>query len=362
MADTLLSFSIDDYLSSTPAGSLDRAMLNNLQGINFLRTPSALPMTKDLSPLVFFVRPQLNMQRENIRNVRQLSMLLNANPRSIQTYIRALLDPRLVVGARYKTGELPPTPCPIIDNQQAFIPFLTNNLTSMSPWPSITVPTFTSKPGLYNESYFMADGRVLNSEVWDLNVNVRNVHGDPALLAMYVWCLYMSLVFEGKMVPYLDFITENELDYCTRAYSIVLRPDRRTISKIAATHVSIPTGVSIGESFGVGGDQVYSEANRELSLTFKSSGVDYFDPILIYEFNKTVEIFNPSMENGRRQSEMVKIPWRHAALFNNLPKVYPYISSQDKTLDWWAPVELFNAMAGEILRNTPEQAYNGPNN
>lgn len=361
MAESLLSINISDFISVTSAGSLDRALLNNLQGINFLRSPSALPMTKDMPPLLFFVRPQLNMQRDNIRNVRQLSMLLSSVPRSMQTYIRCMLDPRLAEGVRFANGSIPPVYCPIIDNKQAFIPFFTNNVTSMSPWPSITVPTFTSKPGLYNESYFQADGRVLNSETWDLNMNIRNVHGDPSLLLLYVWELYQSLVFEGKLVPYLDFITENEIDYCTRVYAIVLRPDGKTISKIAATHASIPVGLSIGESFGVSGDRVYSDANRDLSVTFKSAGVDYFDPILIKEFNACVSIFNPAMEDGNREQLMVKIPWRLAETFNNRPGVYPRIEPRTKTLDWYAPVELFNSIAGELLGAIPEAEYQGEN-
>ena len=355
MADSLLSFSIDDYISTTAAGSLDRATYNNLQGLNYLRTPGALRMVKDRQPLTFFVRPQLNMQRDNIRNVRQLSALLSNVPQSIQTYIRCLLDPRLNIGAPGR----PAVPCPVIDNAQAFIPFLTNNLTSMSPWPSVTVPTFTSKPGLYNESYFMVDGRVLNSETWDMSIGLRNVDGDVALLALYVWTLYMGSVAEGKLVPYLDFITENELDYCSRCYSIVLRPDMKTISKFAANYVGVPTGISIGEAFGISGDKPFSEANSDLSVTFKCAGVDYFDPILIKEFNATVAIFNPNMGDDYRAKEMMKVPDGMREVFNNRPYVYPYIDIYTKTLDWYVPVELFTSVGKQMLDQIPEA--NGDN-
>lgn len=354
MAESILKYSIDDYLSITPAGSMDRAIYNNLQAINFLRAPSNLPYTKDRPPLVFFTRPMLNMQKDNIRNVRQLSALLSSVPASMQTYIRAMLDPRLCRGVDYATFTIPPEYCPLIDNFQAFIPFMTNNITSMSAPPSLTVPTFTSAPGLYNESFAMVDGRVLISEIWDTNLTVKNVHGDPTLLLMYVWCLYMSSVFEGRVSPYIDFIAENELDYCTRIYWLVLRPDGRTISKFAATHASFPTGVSIGESFALSGDQVYSDANRDVSLTFKSAGIDYFDPITVKEFNETVALFNEEMQDGWRDTYMVKIPWSMAGAFNNLPGVYPRIEPTTKTLDWYAKVSVFNAVAAKMLRISPD--------
>ena len=343
MADTITTKSLDELFSAMPTGSLDRAILNNLVGINHRQIPGMLPSNKDMPGLTFFTRPQLNMQKDNLRNVRQLSQLLSDNATSMQRYIRCMLDPRLIQGVTGITG----IQCPIVDNQQAFIPILTNNCLSQSGWPSISVPTFTSKAGLYNEGYSMVDGRVLNHETWDLNVNFRNTRGDPILYLFYVWALYMSSVFEGKLVPYLDMISENEIDYNTRIYRITLDYRRRKVTKIAACHAAFPVGVPVGDPFNDSGDRVYSEANQEIGMTFRCMGVDYFDDILVKEFNEVVAIFNPSMEKSRRDSEMIAIPWKIINLMNY--RGYPYINPKTSELEWYVSLSDYGAMAQETL-------------
>jgi hypothetical protein len=44
----------------------------------------------------------------------------------------------------------------------------------------------------------------------------RNTRGDPIVYLFYVWAFYQSLVFQGLMVPYPDYIVHNRLDYNTR--------------------------------------------------------------------------------------------------------------------------------------------------
>lgn len=355
MAGSITSSSLDQLFSSMPTGSLDRAILNNLRGINHRQVPGMVPMNKDMPGLTFFVRPQLNMQRDNLRNVRKLSALLSNVPTSMQTYIRCMLDPRLMTGISYSSGTVPPEKCPIVDNLSAFIPTFTNNFISISGWPSISVPTFTSKAGLHNEAYAMVDGRVVNDEVFDLNVNFRNTRGDPILYQLYVWSLYMSYVFDGKLVPYLDFITENEIDYNTRIYRLVMDYKKQRVTKIAATRACFPVGIPVGDAFDVPGDTPYSEANREISVSFKCMGVDYFDDILVKEFNETVAIFNPDMADGTRETRMVKIPYSLLASVTASANYqgYPYINMQTSELEWYLPVSGFTAVAGKVLTEIP---------
>jgi len=358
MAGTVSNKSLDDVFSAMPTGSLERAILNNLRGINHRQIPGMLPSNRDMPGLTFFTRPQLNMQRDNLRNVRKLSQLLTNVPTSMQTYIRCMLDPRLVTGVSFKSSEssnattIPAISCPIIDNMSAFIPFLTNNTTSQSGWPSISVPTFTSKPGLYNEAYSMVDGRVVNEEVWDLNVNFRNTRGDPILYMFYVWVLYMSFVFEGKLVPYLDFITENEIDYNTRIYRITLDYAKRKVTKMAATHASFPVGVPIGDPFNVSGDQVYSDANQEIGMSFRCHGVDYFDDILVKEFNETVALFNPSMSSDYRSKDMLEIPFASINSYNH--QGYPYIDPKTSELKWFITQKDYTSTSGKALAAVTE--------
>ena len=89
------AYTLDDYFQSTPVGSVDRAIGNNLYGINHRQVAGMVPINKDLYGLTFFVRPQLNLHSNNVRNLRLLYPLLNKNTNSIQRFTRCTLDPRL---------------------------------------------------------------------------------------------------------------------------------------------------------------------------------------------------------------------------------------------------------------------------
>ena len=365
MTEAIVSRRLDELYSSLPTGSLDRAIFNNLRGFNHRQTPGALPSNKDMPGYIFFTRPQLNMQKENLRNVRKLSMLLNDLPTSMQTYIRCMLDPRLMTGLNYGDSEkdadgisrpqmLNAIDCPLVDNEQAFIPILTNNVVNSSAWPSISLPTFKSKAGLYNESFTMADGRVINNENWDLNVTFRNTRCDPILMLFYVWTLYMSFVFEGLLVPYLDMMARNELDYNTRVYRLVMDYQKNKVTKITACHAAIPVGLPIGDAFAIPGDQTYSDANKEIGMSFACTGVDYFDPIVAYEFNKVVGVFNPNMKDGVREMTMMPVPKRRIDEFNW--KGYPHINLNNAELEWFVSMDTVRRVSGETLNAI--QTYN----
>ena len=67
----IVSQSLDDYFQSTPIGSVDKAIGNNLFGINHRQIPGLVPSNKDIYGFTFFTRPQLNLQTDNIRNERR---------------------------------------------------------------------------------------------------------------------------------------------------------------------------------------------------------------------------------------------------------------------------------------------------
>lgn len=352
MAQSLTSTTLDAFFSSLPTGSLDKAIITNLRGINHRQTPSALPINRKMPGYTFFVRPQLNMQRDNLRNDRRMSQLLTNNPLSMPTYIRAVLDPRLQLGVSYSRANYPKEDCPIMDPKSAFIPFLTNNIISSSGWPSISVPTFTSKAGLFNESYSMVDGRVINDETADITCNFRNVRGDATLFLMYIWALYMSRVFDGTLVPYMDYITGNTIDYNTRIYRITTDYQKKHVMEVACARVAFPTGIDVGDSFNFSSDRVFSEANREIPITFKCTGFDIFDDIVIHEFNEVVKIFNPDMEDANRDSTMVKVPVGLLNRFNG--RGYPRINMQTTELEWYVSAQEFNLVTQGILEGVEE--------
>jgi hypothetical protein len=355
--------SLDDFFQTTPIGSINKAIGNNLYGLNHQQIPNMVSANWDLYGLTFFTRPQLNLQSDNIRNVRQLYPLLNNADESIQKFVRLTLDPRLQWGydpqsvqssvnqtaaniisqAFQGSGQIRSA---IVDPHMAFIPVLTNNINSISGWPDLVAPTFSSSKGLYGESYSQVDGSIKYFETFDLDVTFRNSRGDPIVYMFYIWLWYMSMVFEGYMVPYPDFIAENELDYCTRIYRLVLDSTRTYVKKIAATGAAFPLSIPMGSFFDYTNEKPYNDQNKDITIRFRSNGVTYMDDILIYEFNKTVGIFQPSiltiLKNGGSASQvgnLIKVNKNLLPFFNN--RGYPYIDPNTYELQWWVDADEF---------------------
>lgn len=323
--------SLDDYFASTLISSIDSALGNNIYGINHRQIPNAALTNKDRYGLTFFTRPQLNLTTPNIRAKRQFYGLLTNNALSTQAAIRNLLDPRIywLSGPDFES----PPKCPLINPELAFIPLLTNNLESISGWPDMQAPLFTSDKGLYGESMSIVDGPVIDYSTFTISASFKNIKGDPISYLFYIWLLYMQSVFEGILVPYPDFISENEIDYNTRIYRIVLDQSNRYVTKIAATGASIPVSISLGSYFDYNNKDVYNQQNKEINIQFNCNGVTYLDDILIKEFNDTVAIFNPDMDDGNRLHTMYKLDYSILQYFNFTG--YPHINVDTYELEWW---------------------------
>lgn len=354
MADQQLTVdNLDDYFKTTPIGSVSRAIGNNLYGINHMQIPGMVPSNKDTYGLTFFVRPQLNLQADNLRNVRKMYPLLTEDVNSIQRLVRMTLDPRLMVGYSFKGKskeiKMPALKCPVVDPMQAFIPFLTNNLNTISGWPDITAPTYTSEAGLVKEMHSMYDGVIEINETLDLDCNFRNSRGDPIVFAIATWMLYGSCVATGLMSPYLDFISENEIDYNTAIYRLVLDQNRDEVTKIARTGPGEPVSIGMGSFFDFNNEKPYNDQNKDITIRFKVDGITYNDDILVYEFNQTVCIFNPSMRDDRRGSDMFKLTKNIKGMFNN--RGYPRINPSTYELEWWVFKDHFQARTTEFLES-----------
>jgi len=350
---------MDDFYQNTPIGSVDKAIGNNLYGFNHRQIPGMVTSNKDTYGLTFFVRPQLNLQPGNIRNIRYFYPLLSMNPVSIQRFVRCMLDPRLMVGSPENPTGLS---CPLIDSTQAFIPILTNNLTSLSGWPDLTVPTYTSKQGVYNEVYSQVDGVSRNFESFDIDATFRNTRGDPIVYLFYIWAHYSSLVYEGTLMPYIDYLLENEIDYMTRIYRLTLDESKTYVRKIGATGVAFPISAPIGSFMDFSSEKPYNDQNKDITIRFRCLGAEYFDDILVKEFNATVKIFNPDMaavENAVRVPRdvtvaggVVKIPQDLLTYFNH--RGYPWINPNNYELEWWIPNNIYNARINNVL-STPSR-------
>lgn len=343
MADPILPQPLNDYIRSTVFGSPNSAIGDNIFGLNLSGSPAALPISKENRGFLFFTRPQLNMQLDNIRNYRKFAPYTSRDPNSMQTAIRCLLDPRLQAGYKLHSNKqqgsdsdyrgVEPLLCNLVDPFNAFIPLLTNNAISSSGWPDQIVPVHRSDPGLYNEVQSMPDGSVRIADNRTIDISFRNSKGNPILHMIYVWNMYMSLTFEGLLMPYLDMIAEREFDFNTRIYRITLDKDKRYVSMLMATGASFPSNLPIGMFGDFNIEKPFNEQVKEFTVKFESDGVDFMDDIIAWEFNEAVKIHNTYMKDEHRDSYMQKLIPVEFDLF--IHRYYPRINLDTGEFERW---------------------------
>jgi hypothetical protein len=350
---TTINTTLDDVFKSTPMGTVDTAIGLTFFGLNHRQQANPVPINKDNYGLTFFTRPQLNLTTGNTRALRNLIPLLTNDPASIQRIIRCYLDPRL--------GESNIN-SPFVDNTNAFMPLLTNHLLSCSGWPDPLLETHTSKPGIYKEVFSYTDSNIDNYSAYDVTATFRNMQGDPITSLIHTWLKYQSAVFEGIMVPYSDFLVKHEIDYNTRIYRLVLDKNRNTVQKIACSGAAFPTSVPLGNAFNFEHDKPLNASNDQVSVTFRCIGACYNDDILIHEFNTVVEIFNTSMEEGKRASSMKLLDASELGIFNNAG--YPRINPDSYRLEWYVRNEEYARVTSAYNRHyealntkTPKYKY-----
>lgn len=331
---------LDNVFTNSATGSINSAISDTIRGLNHRQQPNSVQINRDYFGLTFFTRPRMNMRSNNLRQCREFNSLLTSNALSLPRAIRAILDSESM---RYGHTS------PLVDENQAFIPILTNQLISMAGWPDIEVPEYSSKPGAYKEVYSHVDGITRNYTAYNITANFRNITGDPITTLFLVWAHYMSQVFQGNLIPYYEGLIENEIDYQTRIYRLALDPSRQYVQKIAACGAAFPLNVPIGNAFNFESDTPINRANDQITINFRALGAMYNDPILIYEFNETVKQFNSDMGDGYREKNFTKLDSATAGLFNHFG--YPYIDPTTWELQWWVRNDDYAALLNPVVNN-----------
>jgi len=315
-------------------GNLSSVASDAIYGIDHRAAGSPTPANRDGYGLTFFTRPLLNLSYDNIAKVRKLTPLLTSRNDTYQRIVRALLDP---IGAQdYDASD--PGSSPLVDERSPFIPLLSNNILSMSGWPDIAMDTYTSKPGIYRETWSMADGTSKLHETFDIQASFRNIEGDPITLLINVWLHYMASVYDGTIMPRPEFMMENRIDYQTRIYRLVLDPTRRYVQKIAACGAAFPTASSIGAAFNFSSDKVFNGDSDQINIPFKVIGADYNDPVTIEEFNKVSAMWHKEMKDPASYG-YTKLDPDQLNFFNR--KGYPLINENTFELEWWLTPEQY---------------------
>lgn len=323
---------METIASRSSVGTYNSPVTRAFRGINHRQTPGALPMNKNLTGLTFFTRPMLNLTENNLIFDRRLAGLLGAHPNSKQTYIRMMLDYRLALSENLHSD--------LVDNQQAFIPLLTNTLESISGFRDLALDTYSSPEGVRKESWVMVDGTADIYSAYNLTPTFRNIITDPITDMFFYWETYSSLVMEGEIEPYPEYTLSNTIDYNTRIWRLILDPTKRYVVNIISTGPMIPISAPIGQDGNYERTSPFTRSNDTVSIDFSGSGMFTRDPILVQVFNDTVQLFNEQMKPGKRDATYRKVPMTLLELFNNWG--YPNIDPETNELEWYIPIALFD--------------------
>ena len=337
MTDSVYPYSIDEMFSAMGVGSLDKALSNNIYGINILQNPGMYKSNKDQQGYTFMTRPQLNLQKDNLRNYRELYPLLNEDPNSLAKAIRILLDPRVGVGYKYRLNgkdfTMPASYSAVVDPFNCFIPLITNNIVNISGWPDLVMDTSASEPGLHKQVFVLPNGIVQNYGDYDLSLTLQNISGDPSSVLFHAWLHYMGAIKMGKMLPYHDHIVKDRLDFTTRIYRVVLDERKRNVTKIFACIAGFPTSAPTSMFADYNRETPFSEQTKEFNIRLKCMGFVAYDPLLIRHFNKTVSMFKLEMEDGLREYSMTLLD--HGRYRENNHRAYPRINPDTMAMEWW---------------------------
>lgn len=365
--------SLDDMLSSSAIGSVDRAIANALFGINHRNTGNLVPSNRDQQGYVFVVRPQLNMQKENLSNVRKLYPLLSDKSWSVDRFVRCTLDPRIQVGYSFNTkpvspenrayydsiglhpNSVPAINCDLVDSRQCFIPLISNMVEKISGWPEAQVPTMSFEPGLFREKYVAVDGMMDDYSEYDIDFAFKGMKGNVLLYLLYIWTYYPTLLIGGQVARYPDYRSENRLDYTTRIWRLTMDESNETVSMLTASGASFWVTTSVAAFADYDRSTAVLNPAKEFTIRCKCMGFQYFDPILVQEFNTTVTQFNSEMGDGLRDTEMIKVPKTWLRYFNF--RGYPRINPSNMALEWYIDKTYFNLRSAEFLSSNAGDSF-----
>jgi hypothetical protein len=344
---------------------MSSVIFNTWYGINHRGTGSPAPTNADQHGLTFFTRPNLNLSYDNLKSERIFLPLLDrrgSGVNSIFTAIRLLLDKDAFNGS--KPGDV--IKSNLVDNKNPFICLLSNNLLSLSGWQDIVIDTYTSKEGRARDAWSMADGIARIYQVTSMSASFRNMIGDPITLLFFYWVHYISLVYEGRITPKPESIVENEIDYMTRIYRLVLDPSRTYVRKISCCGAAFPTSVPIGASHNFSVDAPYNLENKDVSINFQVIGFEYLDPIIVREFNTVVALFAGGSINKNKgyvrianRDEKGKLTGEPDELNILNYRGIPYIDPITYELSWYMDKESYQKELKEG-KNILEEPANRP--
>lgn len=320
-------------------GSVSESIFEQLRGLNVVGTHPTMPVNRTQFGMTFFTRPRLNLSNGNLQVFRPFNpMIVSGRRNLLPLAVRVMLDP---VGA-WQRGDT----TLLVDEKQAFIPWLTSGIVSSSGWGDIAPGTFTSQEGNHHESWSIMDDTGKQFRNWDMTTTFRNTTGNLILSLFFVWVMYQTLVYEGDMFPYPEADIEDEIDYYSCCYRLVLDQNRERVVEWYSTlcyPMNVPIG--IGANFDI--NSPFNEEGKQHTINWRCAGVRAFDPATLMNFNKIVSYYNPYMLDKFRESTMVRLAPHEYLHYNyhTFLRIDPYEGFLERWVDRNKYVEIKNKLA-----------------
>lgn len=297
---------------------------DSMFGIDSVRNSIYMPEF-EAPGFTFITRPKLNLTTSSIRQDRILAMLDElSDVNSIAFAVRALLDTNLT--KKYTINDL--NTSMLYDDLNPFIPILTNRLLTLNGWPDPTIDVETTEGGFFSESITYPKGFDQLTRNYDLSCTFADVQGSVVTMIFTMWIRFISLMTRGIVMPYMEDIEARRMCFTSSVYRFVMDPSNKYIIKWAKATGCFPRSVPLGAFFNYDAHTSNIDISTNLSVPMTVAGkVEYYDPIILREFNILVERRCASIKNYR------KVPDGNTRMLLNY-RCLPYINLDNNELMW----------------------------
>ncbi len=312
---------ISQSLYASHGRALFTSFQDTLSGIDSIKGAMHMSEIEDHG-LTFITRPKCNLTSSNLKSDRIMSMLDSLDPMTVAFATRAFVDSKFI--SIYKP---PGGSGPFVDDNNPFIPLLSNRLVGLSGWPDPVLDVHNSNQGFFSESITYPNGWDQLTKNYDLTATFNDIQGSCILMIFLMWTRYLFLVTRGIMLAYMEDIEDRRMGFTSSIYRFILDPSKQFITKWAKATGCFPRSIPLGAYFNYDHNAAHVDTSMNMSIPFSVAGkIEYLDPIILHEFNTLVTRKNPRIDNFlvATQEERVVLNF----------KCIPYVQMGTNKLAW----------------------------
>lgn len=318
-------------------GAASSSIFNVFRGLNTIGGVPFMPSYTDNQGYIFFTKPTMNLNPENVIASRRLSALRNQRRDSAANAFRCMLSPSVLDYNKYNGKNR----SSLVDDKNPFITLLGNSLISITGWPDFVPDIYKSSEGMAKQEVAWLEDRWTEYRAWSASAEFQETDGSPVNTLFTIWTEYATRISEGStMSPYYQNILNDRVDYQTKIIRLVM-DNTNTYVQNTATTIAFPRVAPNGVRFNMNRASAVTENANITSMEFQCIGLEKDDPITVYEFNKLVTIFNSDMLPDRREKRMRKLQGMEEKRLFSFKDIYPWIAD-DMELEWYVEIDLYN--------------------